>query len=438
VRQEDLTKFVLYTEDGTAFPSGSLARPSPRVVQVSAPAVERFTESVVLGVVQPRAVFEPDSGPTPGAPNPLGAKGIARPSLPAGSITDGPDLVGVEPLPALHAIDFVFDEPVRNAQLVLSQSAPDLPTDVFVVELRTGDVIRASVDADGRELDGSSFLPRISRDGRFVVFSFSAFFRGVRIRIVILRRDLLVAQVNPQAIDFGDVATGADWSEPMTVEVTNRGFGQLVIRTVGLAGPNRDDFKITSNDCTGRTLPRKQVCAMSVMFAPGVEGDRAGDVVVTDNALGSPRTVSLAGRGFVEGLGPLGVPPVLTVSPGLGPPGTVALVRGEGFRPESTVQLRWVPAPESTNTTPLLSPPASVTADQSGAFGPAALLVLSGDVLGPRLAQAQGDQPEAAATVPFLVVPGTVQPEATPTRVRTGFGDTLRTLVRRLHLVNRR
>jgi hypothetical protein len=177
---------------------------------------------------------------------------------------------------------------------------------------------------------------------------------------------------------------------------------------------------------------------MSVVFAPGVEGDRAADVVVTDNALGSPRAVSLAGRGFLEGVGPLGAAPVLTVSPGLGPPGTVALVRGQGFLPGSTVQLRWVPAPESTNTTPLLGPPVAATADGAGVFGPAALLVLPGDVLGPRLVEARGAQPEAAATVPFLVVPGTVQPEATPTRVTTGFGDVLRTLVRRLHLVSRR
>jgi hypothetical protein len=457
VRQEDVAKFVLYTEDGTAFPAASLLRPSPRVVRVSAPAVERFPESMVLGVAQPAAVYErlvPTPAPQPpgqrlsprangefsGAPNPLGAKGITRRFSPEGSITDGPDLIGLEPHPELHAVDFVFDEPVRDVHLELSRNPPDLPTDVFVRELATGDLVRASVDGDNRELDGSSFSPHISGDGRFVVFSFSAFLHGGTLRavILILRRDLLVAQVTPRAIDFGDVATGAGGSDPITVEVANRGFGQLVIRTVALAGADPDDFKVSSKDCSGRILKRKQVCVMSATFAPGVEGDRAGDVVVTDNALGSPRAVSLAGRGFLEGLGPFGVAPVLTVSPVLGPPGTVALVRGEGFRPGIRFELRWAPAPGSTNTASPLGAAVAVTTDQFGAFGPTPLLVLPGDVLGPRLVEAQGDQPGAVAAVPFLVVPGTFQPEATPTRVTTGFGDALQTLIRRLHLVSRR
>ena len=43
------------------------------------------------------------------------------------------------------------------------------------------------------------------------------------------------------------------------------------------------------------------------------------------------------------------------------------------------------------------------------------------------------------ALLAFLVVPGTVQPEASPIRVRTGFGAALRTFVlRRLNLVDRR
>jgi hypothetical protein len=455
VRQEDVAKFLLYTEDGTAFPAASLSRPSPRAVRAIASAVERFPESIVLGVAQPAAVFErlvPTPTPQPprqrltprangefsGAPNPLGAKGITRRFSPAGSITDGPDLVGVEPHSELHAIDFVFDESVRDVQLGLSGNPPDLPTDVFVRELATGDLVRASVDGDNRELDGSSFSPHISRDGRFVVFSFSAFLRGGTVRIVILRRDLLVAQVTPQAIDFGDVATGGGGSDPITVEVANRGFGQLVIRTVALAGSDADNFKVSSKDCNGRTLKRKQVCVMSIAFIPGAEGRRVGDVVITDNALGSPRAVSLEGQGLAAGPGLFGAAPVVTVSPSLGPPGMVAMVQGEGFRPESQVQLRWAPAPGEPGAAAPLTQLLIVTTDQFGAFGPTALLVLPRDVLGARLVEARGDQPEAVATAPFLVVPGTFQPEATPTRVTTGFGDALRTLVRRLHLVNRR
>jgi hypothetical protein len=62
---------------------------------------------------------------------------------------------------------------------------------------------------------------------------------------------------------------------------------------------------------------------------------------------------------------------------------------------------------------------------------------LPGDVLGPRSLEVDGDRPEPAAMAPFLVVPRTVQPTATPIPLSTSFGDQLR-LVRRLYLLNRR
>jgi hypothetical protein len=113
------------------------------------------------------------------------------------------------------------------------------------------------------------------------------------------------------------------------------------------------------------------------------------------------------------------------------------MVEGHGFPLGRAVTLHWAAAGETGAAAPF-SPVVTTAVGTDGGFGPTPLLVLSGDVLGPRLAQAQGDEPGVVATAPFLVVPGTVQPEVTRTRRGTGFGEVLRMLVGRLYLVDRR
>jgi len=441
----DVAKFLLYTEDGTGFPADAVERPSQRVVRVGSPAVERFAESIVLGVAQPGAVHErlveppaPSlraaapraTGETAGAPNPLGAKGITRRLSVSGSITDGPDLQRVELVPGAHAVDFVFDEAVRDVHLVQGRTAPALPTDVFAQELATGDLVRASVDSDDRELPGSSFDPRISRDGRYVAYAYAA---------GIFLRDLLRIDISPRAIDFGQLTSSSPRSSPKPVAVVNRGFGALVIRRVVLAGEDHREFQLRSDRCTDRTLYRNQMCSLAVVFAPTSSGLRVGDVDVVDNALGTPHRVPLRGEGpgTEPPVGP-SYAPTVTVSPTLGRPGSVVMVEGHGFLPGHTVTLHWAAAAGATGAAAPLSPIVTTRAGGEGEIGPTPLLVLPGDVVGPRLVQAEGDEPGAVATAPFLVVPGTVQPEVTRTPLGTGFGEILRMLTGRLYLVARR
>src|SRR5687767_8685929 len=293
---------------------------------------------MVLGVAQPAAVHERlaeppaprdpaavtpgATGETAGAPNPLGVKGITRRFSVAGSVTDGPDLTGVELVPASQAIDFTFDEAIRDVHLVLARSAPALPTDVFARELATGDLVRASVGDDERELPGNSSGPQISRDGRYVAFVYTA---------GIFLRDLLRIDVRPPEIDFGELGPSSSRSGPKSVEVINRGFGPLVIRRIVLAGQDGGEFEVSSDRCTHRTLHPTQRCTLSVAFVPTAAGVRVGDLGVIDTALGAPHVVSLRGRGpmvepMAEPRPPLatpGTPPAVAVSPPLGPPGSV-------------------------------------------------------------------------------------------------------------------
>jgi hypothetical protein len=50
----------------------------------------------------------------------------------------------------------------------------------------------------------------------------------------------------------------------------------------------------TPTSC-GRTLAPGANCTVSVTFAPTAGGMITGQLIVTDNGLGSPRTVSLSG-----------------------------------------------------------------------------------------------------------------------------------------------
>ena len=61
-----------------------------------------------------------------------------------------------------------------------------------------------------------------------------------------------------------------------------------------------------TNDCPS-DLPVGKSCYIKVSFTPLVEGTANGTLSVTDNAQGSPQTVSLSGTGMVVKLSPIGI-----------------------------------------------------------------------------------------------------------------------------------
>ena len=64
----------------------------------------------------------------------------------------------------------------------------------------------------------------------------------------------------------------------------------------------RGDFSETNN--CGSSLPPGGNCTIDVTFTPRRRGPRTGTVSITDNAPGSPQTVSLKGVGTVVELNP--------------------------------------------------------------------------------------------------------------------------------------
>ena len=390
VRAADVARLSLYTADGTRFPVTAATQPASDVVRVTAPDLTGLESTVVLGVAQARAVFTRLVGPTglevSGAPNPLGTRPVGTLGFTPTSPTDGPDLTGVEFLPGEHAVDYVFDEPVRDVHLMPETPPPTDdtgtgPGGTLVTDTETG---------DRHEIPGCT-NPATSPDGRFVACDDGS---------SVIRNDTLVSQVNPDRIDFGQLPLGGP-EATREVTVINRGFTPLVISDVSTTGVT--DYRLTGAGCSGVTLEPKESCTIVVAFSPTDYGARDGTLSVTDNGPGGPHAVALAGAG----------PPLPTVasSPNIGSPGAGVTVEGSGFPGGATIELRWIRRPERPRDPAPLATTKVVKANAAGVLGPVSFLVLKGDVLGPRLLAATVRGSPLSATTPFLVVPGTSQPQ---------------------------
>src|SRR2546426_566082 len=90
-------------------------------------------------------------------------------------------------------------------------------------------------------------------------------------------------------------------SPAQTVTLTNSGTSTLSITSIALAGPNAGDFAIAAGTtCTnGATVVVGASCLLNLTFTPTAASARTATVTITDDAAGSPQSVSLAGTGIV-------------------------------------------------------------------------------------------------------------------------------------------
>ena len=98
------------------------------------------------------------------------------------------------------------------------------------------------------------------------------------------------------SLDFGSQVVGAA-SAAQTETITNSGTADLTISTVKVGGANPSDFAISKDTCAGATVAPSGTCSVGVTFTPEVGGGRNGTLTFTDNATGSPHSVSLSGSG---------------------------------------------------------------------------------------------------------------------------------------------
>ena len=108
-----------------------------------------------------------------------------------------------------------------------------------------------------------------------------------------------IASLSPASLAFGGQPIGTT-SPSVGVTLSNTGNAALTISAITVMG----DFAQTNN--CGTTLGAGSACSILVTFTPAAMGTRSGSLTVTDNASGSPQSVSLMGTGTA---------PIATLSP---------------------------------------------------------------------------------------------------------------------------
>ncbi|WP_124848090.1 S-layer family protein [Acidipila sp. EB88] len=100
------------------------------------------------------------------------------------------------------------------------------------------------------------------------------------------------AFASPSSLNFGSYAQGIA-TPPQSVTISNQGASPMTGVAFATTGT---DFAISSTTC-GATLTSGSSCQVSVVFTPGVIGNRVGALTVTSSTLAAPLTVSLSGAG---------------------------------------------------------------------------------------------------------------------------------------------
>ena len=88
----------------------------------------------------------------------------------------------------------------------------------------------------------------------------------------------------PSTLSFIDVAT----SDEATFLIVNQGAADLTITGISIAGMNPGDFTITSDTCSGETIPSLSSCSITVSFTPGAQGRRSAQLNVSSDDGATP------------------------------------------------------------------------------------------------------------------------------------------------------
>ncbi|MGH3903020.1 MAG: choice-of-anchor D domain-containing protein [Pseudonocardiaceae bacterium] len=209
-----------------------------------------------------------------------------------------------------------------------------------------------------------------------------------------------VVTFTPEPLAFGDELP-LSTNPPGDVTVENTGNAPLTINAVRIptdadTGQNPEDYRITRDGCTNRTVRPGESCMVTVQFSPRGIGERLAVLQVDDNAPDGPHLLALQGNG---------IQPTLRFDPAVVQAGRVTTLFGSGFAPRRNVTVQM----------PDAAGPITVTADAAGNFT-TQVVIFSTTIPGERTVEAtiEGLEPPITATTRLLVVtrpappPGTV------------------------------
>jgi len=104
------------------------------------------------------------------------------------------------------------------------------------------------------------------------------------------------ATIAPASHDFGNQPVGSSTNVEQ-FDVSNTGTAPLTVTGVNVSGANAGDFPVDTEGCTAQPVTPTNHCTIRVHFTPTAAGARSAMLTVTDDASGSPHTVTLTGTG---------------------------------------------------------------------------------------------------------------------------------------------
>jgi hypothetical protein len=148
---------------------------------------------------------------------------------------------------------------------------------------------------------------------------------------------LTTVSLSPSTVTFPSQYVGTT-GLPQTVIVSNTGGYALTITNVT---PSPADFGVTNN-CTNTVQPGAN-CTINAFFDPTASGTRTGVLTITDNATGSPQSVTLTGAGSDFSIAP-STASSATISPGGTATYTLSIAPGGGFNQTVALSCSGAPA----------------------------------------------------------------------------------------------
>ena len=113
------------------------------------------------------------------------------------------------------------------------------------------------------------------------------------------------ASPSAASLSFGTQAL-VTLGPPETLSITNTGHGNLAIDAARVATGAVDDFLISSDTCSQRTLTIGATCSVRVRFGPSASGERQATLTLTREDPASPLQIALQGTAGALPQGPVG------------------------------------------------------------------------------------------------------------------------------------
>jgi sugar lactone lactonase YvrE len=106
--------------------------------------------------------------------------------------------------------------------------------------------------------------------------------------------------VDPTSVPIADQVVGTT-SAPRSVTLSNVGGGTLALNSVNLSS---GDFALAGGGSCGSSFPVNLAggssCTLNIVFAPTIVGPRSSSLQITDNAPGSPQSMTVVGNGIQD------------------------------------------------------------------------------------------------------------------------------------------